>query len=581
MGDDPQNCGYLGASCPAGSHCAAGMCNSEDSGEPVFTCTGDSCPAGEGCQTIFFPAICITSTCAAGSDDKACVQDAGYFPYTCCGEACVDLTSDPSNCGGCGLACPSGGVCFRSTCYPTACTGEPDGTACFLYDLPATCCGSTCTNLGGDSSNCGACGLACPVDGGFSCSGGFCVGFDQELPVDCNAGGSPCPDGWSCLDFDYCIPDCAQAPDGVFCGRSASDQEPGGKMDKVCCNHRCVDPGIDPANCGTCGRGCDAGEACLVGTCEQTDCSKASGGFTPCFLDGGGGLCCGGQCTDVARDPSNCGSCRAACPTDSSCDGSCLAADGGAPDAGCAGGCPAGTACVTGENICRPTTCGPNDTNGPCVLEDAGALTTDFGLCCDGACINAENDPSNCASCGLACGADGECAGGFCTSAGLSPISCAGRSNGDACFFGVSGAGPSTGMCCGQRCVDPTQDPQNCGGCGMASPTGLCPVDPSKPSCISQACADLSTDPQHCGACAIACPAGQTCSDGTCSGSPACGPGRQGAFCSPDAGLGATGLPLVCCAGYGCLDVSNDSDNCGSCGHACLGGQSCSGGACQ
>jgi hypothetical protein len=287
----------------------------------------------------------------------------------------------------------------------------------------------------------------------------------------------------------------------------------------------------------------------------------------------------------------NCGSCRTACPMDSSCDGFCETGNAGpgSSDAGCAGGCPTGTACVTQENICRP---------------NAGAQTTEFGVCCGGACVNTGSNPDNCGACALACGVGGTCFDGFCsdglfsacgidggaqcapglacaTLTSCEPLSCAGHSNGDSCFFGTTESGSDIGMCCGQRCVDLSQDPQNCAGCGIVSPTGLCPVYPNEINCISQACADLSTDPQHCGNCLIACPAGQTCSGGTCSGSPACGPGRQGAFCDPDAGLTAVGLPLLCCPGYGCLDVLGDRNNCGSCGRACAEGQTCDGGSCQ
>jgi len=40
----------------------------------------------------------------------------------CCptstGNRCIDVQSDPANCGGCGEVCPSGQVCRVAWCYP-------------------------------------------------------------------------------------------------------------------------------------------------------------------------------------------------------------------------------------------------------------------------------------------------------------------------------------------------------------------------------------------------------------------------------------------------------------------------------
>ena len=65
-----------------------------------------------------------------------------------CGNNCVDLRSDPNNCGGCGNKCAGGQVCNKSTCALTCQSG-------------LTNCNGGCVDLTSDDSNCNACGNAC------------------------------------------------------------------------------------------------------------------------------------------------------------------------------------------------------------------------------------------------------------------------------------------------------------------------------------------------------------------------------------------------------------------------------------
>jgi hypothetical protein len=91
-------------------------------------------------------AVCVAGACACPGGDVTC------------NGACVDLSSDGSNCGACGNSCGTGGVCVAGTC---AC--GPTQTAC----------GAACADLSSSAANCGACGNACAA--GQVCLNGACA----------------------------------------------------------------------------------------------------------------------------------------------------------------------------------------------------------------------------------------------------------------------------------------------------------------------------------------------------------------------------------------------------------------------
>lgn len=73
-----------------------------------------------------------------------------------CNRDCVNLNTDPRNCGRCGNACPPGGLCGNGVC---GCQG-------------LTICGNVCVDTATDRANCGQCGRACLP--GEQCRNGVC-----------------------------------------------------------------------------------------------------------------------------------------------------------------------------------------------------------------------------------------------------------------------------------------------------------------------------------------------------------------------------------------------------------------------
>jgi len=83
-----------------------------------------------------------------------------------CGDTCVAIQTDNSNCGSCGSACSGGNVCVAGACVC------PVGQAI---------CNGVCTAVATDPNNCGSCGLQCDQGQGQACNQGICQ--------DCSQGG--------------------------------------------------------------------------------------------------------------------------------------------------------------------------------------------------------------------------------------------------------------------------------------------------------------------------------------------------------------------------------------------------------
>ncbi|WP_437321772.1 hypothetical protein [Sorangium sp. So ce385] len=294
-----------------------------------------------------------------------CPPPCGENEMWCSGVGCTNVTTE-QNCGSCGNGCRAGSSCVARKCEPVC--SPPDTVRC----------GDQCVDVMTDPRNCGGCaGVSGKDCGAGTCVGGECVSAcpaGQPLCGDsccppranatarcdgevcdyrCNAGFQSCngtlDDGcesnrW--VDRDHCG-DCA-----TRCGRDEGCSR--GKC--VCpagstrCGDQCVDVMTDPRNCGGCaggsGRDCGAG-TCVGGACEspcpdgQTRCgerccppranatARCDGGVCD-YSCNAGFQSCNGTMNDGCEsnrweDDEHCGDCKTRCGRVESCSrGTCV-----------------------------------------------------------------------------------------------------------------------------------------------------------------------------------------------------------------------------------------------------------------
>src|SRR5215207_5165941 len=155
-----------GGSCPSGTvDCGSDppLCVDTLTNPSYCGLCSISCAPGEICQG----GECVASG-GGGCKD-------GSLTY--CAGVCVALTSDPANCGSCGFVCGEGTTCQGSVCVAAAGTGGPPTTDGLLQTCDAqglTDCGGVCVNLQTDPANCGECGVVCAPE--TTCQVGSCIG---------------------------------------------------------------------------------------------------------------------------------------------------------------------------------------------------------------------------------------------------------------------------------------------------------------------------------------------------------------------------------------------------------------------
>jgi len=271
---------------------------------------------------------------------------AGLSP---CSGRCVDLQTDPDNCGACGFSVPYGETCRNgqfssssglnkngsSAASPGATSAGSVLTSATVAGIKGSCptgrssCSGTCTDLLNDTGNCGSCGNSCLS--GQTCQNGRCLVPGTSVPVvstsalititpelSCSYGQIPC--GNSCVNIFTDKKNC-----GV-CGRTCGSQETcvNARCGPACtesgtslCDDTCVDLDTDMKNCGSCGTECPSrvsnarGSSCMQGECIIEQCKTDFADCNKKTVDG---------CEVFLRtDAGNCGTCGTKCPSGQVC----------------------------------------------------------------------------------------------------------------------------------------------------------------------------------------------------------------------------------------------------------------------
>ena len=241
--------------------------------------------------------LCVRGECVSEHADS-CAQ----LGLLDCGGDCVDPLYEPLHCGGCGRACSADESCEEGGCRT--------GTARLLFS-----CGEELVDVWTDVEHCGGCAQSCGelelciegacrspcVEGGLEVCAGQCVDLNKD-PGHCggcfNACGlvELCIDG-SCNDSS-CNGDLLRCPDLVH----------GWQL--------CVDPSTHPDACGDCETSCAALEVCAGGQCVRELAICSALGLIACEVNGAD------RCVDPRVDPMNCGGCGVRCAAHERCSAS-------------------------------------------------------------------------------------------------------------------------------------------------------------------------------------------------------------------------------------------------------------------
>ncbi len=172
------------------------------------------------------PSTCYAATGTCDPNDGACVYEPAAAGSPCeDGDGCTvgDACDETGACVP-GAVCPNDNPCQVAACEGGTCvtTPHPDGTSCGA-NAADRCCVGTCVDVSSDPLHCGGCGYAC--NGGKSCETVAATNECSPAPANetgrctCDANGD-CPGSQICRTVapgaNRCAPPDAGGCDGVF-----------------------------------------------------------------------------------------------------------------------------------------------------------------------------------------------------------------------------------------------------------------------------------------------------------------------------------------------------------------------------
>ena len=217
---------------------------------------------------------------------------------TNCNGVCVNLKTDPQNCGGCGSACalPAGGgqaACVAFQCTAKCDTGEHACNGTCTSNKSVATCGTSCLPCPSPTNGSATCdGTECGAmcDSGYHACGGACA--SNTSVTSCGASCAACPaptNGYATCDGTTC--DFACSTGAHRCGSTCADD-----TSVTACGPSCVacpapPPGaVAACRSGACAFDCQfgyqkSGSTCVAATVptlqvSPTAAGKASGTFT-------------------------------------------------------------------------------------------------------------------------------------------------------------------------------------------------------------------------------------------------------------------------------------------------------------